>query len=94
MDHSVTPSVTSGIITSSSTIITSTPSISNKSVIVDPSSSDENKTVISALVYPSTSSATEPHHTPKRVSSSTVSSPILTPPTGKIFSRNCNGTSE
>ncbi|XP_070500239.1 NGFI-A-binding protein homolog isoform X4 [Chironomus tepperi] len=34
----------------------------------------------------------DPHHTPKRVSSSTVSSPILTPPTGKILSRNCNGT--
>lgn len=95
MDHSTLSSVTSSNITTTSTIITSTPASSKSAtVIVDPSSSDEKSCVISALYSSTPSASSDPHHTPKRVSSSTLSSPVLTPPTGKIFSRNCNGTSE
>lgn len=96
MDSSSLPSITSGNITSTSTIITSTPSSSklSSSVIVDPSSSDDKTQSSSALLTPYPSTSIDPHHTPKRVSSSTVSSPILTPTTGKILSRNCNGTSK
>ena len=96
MDSSI-PSITSGNITSTSTIITSTPAStrSSCSVIVDPTSSDDRtQTTSSALLTTYSSTSTDPHHTPKRVSSSTVSSPIQTPPTGKILSRNCNGTSK
>lgn len=76
-----TPTTTSGITTSS--ITTSAPT--SKSVIVDPSSSDEKNSSFSLL--------SEAHETPKRVSSSTISSPLLTPP-GKVIGRNYNGTSE
>lgn len=94
MDQSTSTVVTSGNITSSSTIVTSTPS-NKSSVIVDPSSSDEKQSLTSALLTTYTSTATDLQNTPKRVSSSsTISSPLLTPPTGKILSRNCNGTSE
>lgn len=77
-----TPTTTSGITTSS---FTTAPT--SKSVIVDPSSSDEKNSSFIA------SSLHEAHETPKRVSSSTISSPLLTPP-GKVLGRNYNGTSE
>lgn len=95
MDQSTSTVVTSGNITSSSTIVTSTPS-NKSSVIVDPTSSDEKHSLTSALLTYTSSTSTDLQNTPKRVSSSstTISSPLLTPPTGKILSRNCNGTSE
>ncbi|CRK92494.1 CLUMA_CG006059, isoform A [Clunio marinus] len=92
MDQSTPFSVTSSNISTTSTIITSTPA-SSHSVIVDPSSSDEKPGASTSVLFSSIPTvSSDPQHTPKRVSSSTLSSPVLTPPTGKILSRNCNGT--
>lgn len=68
-----------------------TPSLSkNLTVIVDPSSSEEkNSAAFSGFVQ-----QIESHQTPKRVSSSTVSSPALASPPCKLLGRNYNGTSE
>ena len=95
MDQPTPFSVASSSITTTSTsIITSTPAPS-KSVIVDPSSSDEKSGPSSALFSSIPSASADPQHTPKRVSStSTGPSPVLTPTTVKILSRNYNGTSE
>lgn len=95
MDQSTSSSVTSSNIATTSSIITSTPASSKSaSVIVDPSSSDERSGVNKSALF-SSSIKTDLHHTPKRVSSSsTVASPLLTPPTGKFLGRNRNGTSK
>lgn len=94
MEHSGTPSSTT-----IASIITSTPTTTHNSslntslstsggVIVsnDPSSSDDQLGNILG--------SSGELRTPKRVSSSTIVSPVLSPPVGTILGRNCNGTSE
>lgn len=67
-----------------------TPSSSkNLTVIVDPTSSEEKSQTYSGSVQQS-----ESQRTPKRVSSSTVSSPALASPSSKLLGRNYNGTSK